>query len=68
MIVLTVEGMSCEHCKAAVANAVSEIDPKAEFNIDLASGKVEVTSGETADKFATAIEDAGYDIVGTETA
>ncbi|MDJ0930214.1 cation transporter [Breoghania sp.] len=29
MIVLDVEGMSCEHCKKAVENVVAEVDPKA---------------------------------------
>ncbi|MEI2386416.1 cation transporter [Breoghania sp. JC706] len=68
MIVLNVEGMSCDHCKKAVANAVSGADPKAQYSIDLESGRVEVTSELPAKTFADAIEEAGYDITGTETA
>ena len=68
MIVLNVEGMSCDHCKKAVANAVAGVDPKAECTIDLASGRVEVTSDQPAERFASAIEEAGYDIIGTQAA
>ncbi|PTW62308.1 copper chaperone [Breoghania corrubedonensis] len=68
MIVLTVEGMSCDHCKKAVANAVAGVDPKAEYSIDLESGRVEVSSELPAKSFADAIEEAGYDIAGTQAA
>lgn len=68
MIVLNVEGMSCGHCKKAVEGAVAGVDPKATCTVDLESGKVEVSSDQPAAQFAQAIEEAGYDIVGTQAA
>lgn len=68
MIVLNVEGMSCDHCKKAVAGAVEGVDPKATYSIDLDAGKVEITSAEPSQRFAEAIEEAGYDIVGSAAA
>src|SRR5688572_23245554 len=39
-----VQGMTCGHCASAVTQAVKSVDPQADVKVDLASGKVEVTS------------------------
>lgn len=65
-VTLQVEGMSCNHCVSAVENALQEIG--ASGKVDLASKKVEVTYDEaslTAEQIKEAIEEQGYDVVGT---
>ncbi len=57
-----VEGMSCGHCEKAVRSAIQALQADAVVQVDLSSGKVQVT----ADNIATAqviaaLEDAGYD-------
>ena len=65
-ISLNVEGMSCNHCKAAVENALKEIGV-AKVEVDLAAKKV--SAAFSADKvnvegIKKAITDAGYEVVG----
>jgi copper chaperone len=57
-----VQGMSCGHCVGAVTQAVKSVDPQAEVNVDLASGKVEVQSGQDHAAIARAIEEEGYKV------
>jgi copper chaperone len=57
-----VQGMSCGHCVNAVTQAVKSVDPNAEVKVDLASGKVEVESGQERAALAQAIEDKGYTV------
>ncbi|HYS63569.1 MAG TPA: heavy-metal-associated domain-containing protein [Paraburkholderia sp.] len=59
-----VEGMSCQHCVAAVTNAIREQDPTAQVQVDLASGRVTVESAQPADALKTAIDEAGYTVTG----
>jgi len=58
-----VEGMSCQHCVQAVTRAVHEVDPAAPVSVDLASGKVAVTSTHPVDAIRSAIDEAGYTAV-----
>lgn len=58
----TVAGMSCQHCVQAVTRAVTEIDPHAQVQVDLASGTVKVDSSATPDAIRAAIDDAGYTV------
>lgn len=58
----TVTGMTCGHCVASVTEEVSEIDGVQTVQVDLETGRVEVTSAtplERAD-LAAAVEEAGY--------
>jgi len=55
-----VSGMTCGHCEASVRRAIGELDPQAVVQIDRASGKVVVESGQDRDAIAKAIEDEGY--------
>ena len=57
-----VQGMSCNHCVGAVTQAVKSVDPQAEVQVDLASGKVEVRSQQDHTAIARAIEEEGYKV------
>jgi copper chaperone len=57
-----VQGMSCNHCVGAVTQAVKSVDPQAEVQVDLASGKVEVRSQQDHAAIARAIEEEGYKV------
>ncbi|QQC65121.1 heavy-metal-associated domain-containing protein [Paraburkholderia ginsengisoli] len=65
-----VEGMSCQHCVAAVTNAIREHDAAAQVQVDLASGRVVVDSVQPVDTLKAAIDEAGYTVtaVTSETA
>ncbi|HEV3105256.1 MAG TPA: heavy-metal-associated domain-containing protein [Trinickia sp.] len=62
MIEFKVEGMSCQHCVAAVTNAIHAHDPGARVQVELQDGRVRVDSGERAEQLAAAITDAGYTV------
>jgi copper chaperone len=57
-----VEGMSCQHCVAAVTNAIREHDEAAQVQVDLASGRVAVESAQPADTLKAAIDETGYTV------
>ena len=57
-----VDGMSCQHCVAAVTNAIREHDAAAQVQVDLASGRVVVESTQPVDTLKAAIDDAGYTV------
>ncbi len=68
MIEFQVEGMSCQHCVAAVTKAIRAQDAQARVDIDLAQGQVRVASGVGAAQLAAAIADAGYTVARTSAA
>lgn len=59
---VNVSGMTCNHCVAAVTEEVSKIGGVTSVDVDLDSGKVEVTSDRDFDpaEIVTAVEEAGY--------
>ncbi|MEM5344695.1 heavy-metal-associated domain-containing protein [Paraburkholderia azotifigens] len=59
-----VEGMSCQHCVAAVTRAIQEQDAGAQVQVDLSAGKVAVQSDASVDTLKAAIDEAGYTVVG----
>ncbi|WNC88635.1 cation transporter [Paraburkholderia sp. FT54] len=59
-----VEGMSCQHCVAAVTNAIREHDEAARVQVDLAAGRVMVESAQAAETLKAAIDEAGYTVTG----
>lgn len=59
-----VSGMSCDHCAKAVTRAVQTVDAAATVDIDLDRGTVDIDSAATADRLATAIVAAGYEVAG----
>lgn len=55
-----VSDMTCSHCVATVEKAVKSVDAAATVDIDLGSLSVKIESKKPAERFAQAIEDAGY--------
>jgi copper chaperone len=60
MIELRIEGMTCGHCVSAVTRAVKTVDPEANVQVDLGTGRVRVDSRSSADALGKAIAEAGY--------
>lgn len=59
-----VEGMSCQHCVAAVTEAIRDLDATAQVKINLAERRVIVDSQQPVEALEAAIVDAGYTVVG----
>jgi copper chaperone len=62
---LNVKGMTCNHCKAAVTNALQELEGVSKVEVHLQEGRVDVEYDEakvSIDKLKDAIEDQGYDV------
>lgn len=55
-----VQGMTCAHCVSAVTRAITEADPQARVQVELAAGRVEVDSTLTAQSLIELIESEGY--------
>lgn len=60
--VLEVQGMTCGHCERAVIQAVQALEPGAQVEVNLASGRVEVNSGLAREAIAQAIVEEGYTV------
>lgn len=60
----TVTGMTCNHCVASVTEEVSEVAGVTGVDVDLASGRLTVTSGAPVDEASVraAVVEAGYTI------
>lgn len=60
-----VRGMTCGHCVNAVSTEVGAIEGVTDVQVDLASGRVTVTSERPLDTEAVraAVDEAGYDLV-----
>lgn len=62
---LNVTGMSCGHCQASVEGALKGLDGVSAVEVDLNSGKVEVTYDESKvslENMKEAVEEQGYDV------
>ena len=60
--VFDVQGMSCNHCAKAVTQALRQLDPQAQVQVDLAGKKVEVESAQPRQALAQAIAAEGYTV------
>lgn len=60
MIELRVQGMTCGHCVSAVTRAVKALDPEANVEVDLGSGRVRVEGRSSVEALGKAIAEAGY--------
>ncbi|WP_157254364.1 heavy-metal-associated domain-containing protein [Nonomuraea typhae] len=58
----TVTGMTCGHCVASVKEEVGEVPGVTAVEVDLASGRVEVTGQADDNLVRAAIKEAGYDV------
>ena len=62
---LDVKGMTCGHCKMSVEGALEKLDGVSVVEVDLNTGKVEVSYDESKvslDNMKEAVEDQGYDV------
>jgi copper chaperone CopZ len=62
----TVVGMTCGHCVSAVTEEVGQVPGVTGVEVDLASGRLTVTSEATVDDDAVraAVDEAGYEVAG----
>jgi copper chaperone len=60
----TVEGMSCDHCVAAVTAELTALPGVTGVDVDLAGGRVRVVSDTPLDDGAVraAVDEAGYEV------
>ena len=60
-----VQGMTCSHCAAAVGTEVGAIPGVTSCDVDLATGRLTVTSTIPLDRavVAEAVDEAGYELV-----
>ena len=61
-IVLNVEGMMCEHCKARVEKALSAVPGVKKVKVDLAAKKATVYGNAEESALKIAVTDAGYEV------
>jgi copper ion binding protein len=63
---ITVTGMTCSHCVAAVTEEVSKLEAVVAVTVDLDSGTVTVESDGPIDpaELVAAIGEAGYEVAG----
>ncbi|MFD6261597.1 heavy-metal-associated domain-containing protein [Micromonospora chalcea] len=61
-----VSGMTCGHCVKSVSTELSALPGVTDVQVDLATGRVTVTSQNPldADAVRAAVDEAGYDLVG----
>jgi copper chaperone len=61
----TVKGMTCDHCVRSVTEEIDVIDGVQRVDVDLASGRVTVTSTRPLpqDEVRAAVAEAGYELV-----
>jgi copper ion binding protein len=62
---VTVQGMTCGHCVAAVEQEVGRIPGVTGVEVDLATGAVVIASEAPVDAgaIAAAVDEAGYEVV-----
>lgn len=58
--VFIVSGMSCGHCERAITQAVKQVDPQAQVQIDRSLEQVRIQSEQSRTLLAQAITDEGY--------
>lgn len=61
---ITVSGMTCGHCVKSVTEELMKLTGVTEVNVDLETGKVEISSAAPLDQAAVAgaIDEAGYEL------
>jgi copper chaperone CopZ len=63
--ILSIEGMTCNHCVMHVKNALTEVKGVASVAVDLAKKNAVVEGGELDDAaMKAAVAEAGYEVVG----
>ncbi|GIJ32511.1 heavy-metal-associated domain-containing protein [Verrucosispora sp. WMMD703] len=61
-----VQGMTCGHCVNAVSTEIGAIEGVKDVQVDLAAGRVTVTSDQplSDDAVRAAVDEAGYELAG----
>ena len=59
-LLMQVEGMTCQGCVEAVTKTIRRLDPGAQVDVDLAHGRVAVTTQAQSLDVAQALTKAGY--------
>jgi copper chaperone len=60
MQVFNVQGMSCQHCVAAITRAVQALDSAARVQVDLPAGRVSIESVLAEAELLRVLADEGY--------
>ena len=60
MQVFNVQGMSCQHCVAAITRAVQALDSAAQVQVDLPGGRVTIESVLPEAELLRVLTDEGY--------
>lgn len=62
---ITVKGMSCGHCAAAVTKALEELPGISQVQVDVSSGRVTFANANpiSQEQLARVIKAAGYELV-----
>ena len=60
MIELSVQNMTCGHCVRAVTHAIKALEPQADVQVDLNSGRVRVAGATPAGDLIKVLDQAGY--------
>ncbi len=65
-IVITVKGMTCEHCVSAVRQEIGSLPGVSVVEVELDTGTVRVTADPPPDMAAlrAAVDEAGYELAG----
>ncbi|MFT0604280.1 copper chaperone CopZ [Bacillus cereus] len=64
-ITLSVQGMTCNHCKMSITNALTELEGVQNVEVHLQEGTVNVEYNDSKvdiEKMKEVIEDQGYDV------
>ncbi|WP_374367787.1 heavy-metal-associated domain-containing protein [Dongia sp.] len=64
MLNLKVDGITCGGCASSIKKALAAAAPGSEVEVDITAGKVKVSGATDRARVVTAIEDAGFDVVG----
>ena len=59
-LLMQVEGMTCQGCVNAVTKTIQRLDPGARVDVDLAHGRIAVTTRAQSLDVAQALTKAGY--------
>ena len=60
MLEFDITTLSCGHCVRAVTEAVQELDPAAQVEVDLGTKHVRVQTAAERERVVAALVDAGY--------
>lgn len=60
MLEFDIASLSCGHCARAVTEAVHQVDPDAQVEVDLARKQVQVRTEAAPERIRAALAEAGY--------